>query len=207
MPVVTVSRQIGSGGAEVAARVARALGWTLLDDAIVDAVAARLGVARADVEAHEERVPSLVERLASALTLATPETFPPAVDDPLAPSEERIVEVTARVIDEAVQRGPCVIVGRGAQARLAHRHDALHVLCHAPRAALVRRVASRLGLSPADAERRVDEVNRQREQYVRRHWQREWLSPLNYHVCVDTEWLGVDGAAALVVELARERLG
>ena len=57
MPVVTISRYFGAGGGEVAERVAAALGWTLLDNAVVDAVAQRLGVPIADVSALEERVP------------------------------------------------------------------------------------------------------------------------------------------------------
>ena len=73
MAVITISRLYGSGGSEVAQRVADTLGWELLDNAIVDAVAARLDMSAEEVEAREERVPSLVERLASAMTLGSPE--------------------------------------------------------------------------------------------------------------------------------------
>jgi cytidylate kinase len=195
----------GSGGSEVAELVASALGWTLLDDAVVDAVAARLGVTPAEVKARDERVPSLAERLVDTLSLASPELAPPAATG-LPPSESQLVEVTHHVIDEVVQSGPAVLVGRGAQCMLAEREDALHVFCYAPRAALVRRTVEQLGLSNSDAEKRVTDTNRQRERYVRRHWDRAWRDPENYHVCVDTSWLGIPETAALVVELARKRL-
>ncbi|MFN2567946.1 MAG: AAA family ATPase [Gemmatimonadaceae bacterium] len=205
MPVITISRMFGSGGSEVAELVASALGWTLLDDAVINAVAARLGVAPAEVKAREERVPSLAERLVDTLSLASPELAPaPAAGFP--PTEGQLVEVTHHVIEEVVQAGPAVLVGRGAQCVLAERDDALHVFCYAPHAALVRRTVERLGVSLADAERRVAETNRQRERYVRRHWDRAWRDPGNYHVCVDTSWLGVPEAASLIVRLARERL-
>ena len=206
MPVVTISRYFGAGGGEVAERVAAALGWTLLDNAVVDAVAQRLGVPIADVSALEERVPPLAARIARALALASPE-LPTELDDAPPLDEAAVIEVTDRVIEEAAARGPCVVVGRGAQCLLAERADALHVLCHAPHAALVRRVAARRGVPSAEAERLVRETNRQREQYVRRHWHREWLDVRNYHLCVDTEFLGIEGAAALVTEVAREKLG
>lgn len=196
----------GAGGSEVAARVARELQWTLLDNDVVDAVAERLGVARAEVSAREERVPSLIERLAEAMALGSPELMPQMTDTKLPPSEERLVDVTRRVVEEAVGRGPVVVVGRGAQAMLAERTDALHVLCYAPKAALVARASQRLGVAPAAAEREVDAMNRQREAYVRRHWQRTWLGVENYHLCVDTAWLGLDRTVALVVQLARARL-
>jgi cytidylate kinase len=205
MPVITISRMFGSGGSEVAELVASALGWTLLDDAVIDAVAARLGIAPAEVKAREERVPSLAERLVDTLSLASPELTPPGAAG-LTPTEAQLVQVTQHVIEEVVQSGPAVLVGRGAQCVLAEREDALHVFCYAPRAALVRRTVERLGLPPTEAERRVTDTNRQRERYVRRHWNRAWRDPENYHVCIDTAWLGVPAAAALVVQLARERL-
>jgi cytidylate kinase len=203
-PVITISRMFGSGGSEVAEPVATTLGWTLLDDAVIDAVAARLGVAPAEVKAREERVPSLAERLVDTLSLASPEFAPPGAG--LTPTEAQLVDVTQHVIDEVVHAGPAVLVGRGAQCVLAERADALHVFCYAPHAALVRRTVERLGITRAEAERRVSETNRQRERYVRRHWDRAWRDPSNYHVCLDTEWLGVPDAASLIVSLARGRL-
>jgi cytidylate kinase len=207
MPLVTVSRQYGSGGSEVAERVANALGWQLWDNALVDEVARRLGVSTEEVSAREERVPSLPERIASALALGMPEVMPTVADLAAQPSEERIVAVTQRVIEEAVHAGPSVLVGRGAQCMLAARADALHAYCYAPAEALASYVVTNLGVPADDARRAVTERNQQREQYVKRHWKRDWRDPANYHICVNTAWLGLDGAAELLVQLARERFG
>ncbi|MDE3150882.1 MAG: cytidylate kinase-like family protein [Gemmatimonadota bacterium] len=204
MAIVTISRMYGSGGSQVAERVADALGWDVLDNAVVDAVAQRLGVSVAEVSAHEERVPSLVERLAAAMTVSVPEMLP-VTDTTLQAPEERIVAVTKAVIEEAVQAGHAVLVGRGAQCMLANRPDALHVYCYAPRAALAAYVVSERGVSQDEALHIVDTMNHQREQYVRRHWQREWRAVENYDLCVNTGTLGIDGAARLVTDLARER--
>jgi cytidylate kinase len=205
MPVITISRMFGSGGSEVAELVSSALGWTLLDDAVIDAVAARLGVAASEVKARDERVPSLAERLVDTLSLASPELAPASAAG-LPPSETQLVDVTHHVIDEVVQAGPAVLVGRGAQCMLAERDDALHIFCYAPHAALVRKTVEQLGVTRDEAERRVRETNRQRERYVRRHWDRAWRDPSNYHVCIDTAWLGIPETATLIVGLARERL-
>jgi cytidylate kinase len=207
MPLITVSRQFGSGGSEVAERVATALGWHLYDNAVVDEVARRLGMSTEEVSSREERVPSLPERIASAMALGVPEVMPTVADLATQPSEERIVAMTKRVIEEAVQAGPAVLVGRGAQYMLAARADALHVFCYAPPDALASYVVSNLGVSPADAHRIVAENNHQREQYVKRYWNRNWRDVANYHLCVNTAWLGLDGAADLIVQLARERFG
>lgn len=207
MSIITISRMYGSGGSDVAKLVARELGWQLVDNEFVDAVAARLGIPSAEVESREERVPTLVQRLADTLALSTPEMGAPAGVLPLPPSEERLVEVTARIIEETVSRGNCVLVGRGAQSVLAERSDVLHVFCYAPHAALIERAAKKLAIPEKDAAKVVDDTNRQREQYVKKHYRRSWLAHENYHMCLNTEALGLDGAARLVVGVAREKFG
>ena len=202
MSIITISRMYGSGGSEIAARVAQRLGWSLFDNAFVDAVAERLGIPASEVQAREERTPSLVERLASALAVASPEILPPPTEQ-LPPSEERLAQVTRRIIEEAMARGNAVLVGRGAQSVLGRRADVLHVFCYAPRDALARRVAERRGIPIAEAEKMVDEINKQRDQYVRTTFKRAWKAHENYHLCVNTEWLGIEGAANLVVAAAR----
>jgi cytidylate kinase len=207
MPIVTVSRQYGSGGSEVAERVAQALGWKLYDNAVVEEVAARLRMTPAEVSAREERVPSLVERMASAMALGVPEVMPVVGEMATVPSEERMVMVTKRVIEDAIAAGPAVLVGRGAQCMLARRSDALHVYCYAAEDDLIRFVIENLGIPAAEAPKKVAEMNHQREAYVRLHWKRNWRDVANYDLCVNTATLGLDGAARLVTEVARERFG
>lgn len=207
MPVITISRMYGSGGSEVAERVATALGWSLFDNALIDAITARSGLSRDEVSAQDERVPSLVERIAAALSLGSPETIPAVESGPIETMEERVVAVTQRVIEEAVQSGPAVFVGRGAQCLLAERTDALHVFCFAPRTALRKYAMDRFGVNATEADHMVTDMNGQRRAYVKRHFNRDWLAHENYHLCVNTAWLGHEGAAELVVETARRKFG
>jgi cytidylate kinase len=195
----------GAGGSEVAARVAHALGWALFDNAMIDAVAERSGLTRAEVSERDERIPSMVERLATALSLGTPESMPAIPETRLMMTEERLVDITRRIIEEAVLQGPAVFVGRGAQCLLANRRDSLHVFCYASRPKLIEGAVKRLGVASKDAERVVTEMNRNRELYVRRHFNREWRDLTNYHVCLDTGWLGLDGAAHVVVEVVKNQ--
>jgi cytidylate kinase len=207
MAVVTISRQYGSGGSEVAERVARALGWKLYDNAVVEEVAQRLRMTPAEVSAREERVPSLVERMATAMALGVPEMMPMVGDLAAQPSEERMMMMTRRVIEDAVRAGPAVLVGRGAQCMLAARTDALHVFCYAPMEELVRYAVEVLDIPFGEAERKVTEMNHQREEWVKQHFKRDWRDLANYDLCLNTARLGLDGAAELVTLVARERFG
>src|SRR5258708_9185868 len=207
MPLITISRMYGSGGSEIAAIAARTLGWKLYDNEIIDGIAERSGLSRAEVAEKEERVQSLAERISGAFTLGTPEAMPPFPDGQPNTTEEEIVAATKRVIEEAVQRGPAVFVGRGAQCLLAERSDALHVFCYAPNAALIAYARDRRGIPAKEVEKKVHDMNKQREQYVRRHWSPDWLSPLNYHLCLDTSWHGIERSAEIVVDAAKTSLG
>ncbi len=206
MAVLTVSRLYGSGGSEIAEIVAKELGWSLLDNAVVDAVAARMGLSVAEVRDREERVPSLVERLTSAMAMGSQEWMSP-IAEAKRPTDEQLIEVTRRIIEEAISRGPLVVVGRGTQEMLAEREDTLHVFCYAPRKALIARTMKREGVSAEEAARLVDNINRERDQWVRLHWERDRRAHENYDLSVNTERLGIQGAADLIVAAARMRFG
>lgn len=206
MAVLTVSRLYGSGGSEVAAIVAKELGWSLLDNAVVDAVAARMGLSVAEVMDREERVPSLVERITSAMAMGSQEWMSP-IAEAKRPTDEQLIEVTRRIIEEAISRGPLVVVGRGTQEMLAERDDTLHVFCYAARKALIARTMEREGVNADEAARLVDNVNRERDQWVRLHWERDRRAHENYDLSVNTERLGIQGAADLIVIAARQRFG
>lgn len=202
MSVITVSRLYGSGGSEVAARVAEALGWSLLDNAVVDAVAARLGVAPSEVASREERSPSLVERIVDTMALGSQDWLSPLSASKRPPTEEELVDVTRHIVEEALARGPAVVVGRGAQSMLAARTDALHVFCYAPKGALIARSMARDALDEEEATKKVEETNAHREQWVRKHFNRSWREHANYHLAVNTGWLGIAGAADIIISSA-----
>ena len=204
MAILTVSRLYGSGGSEIAARCAEILGWSLLDNTVVDAVAARMGLSVAEVRDREERVPSLVERLTSAMAMGSQEWMAPMAAAK-RPTDEQLIEVTRHVIEEAIATGPLVVVGRGAQAMLAARQDALHVFCYAPRKALIARTMRREGVGIEEATRLVDNTNKERDQWVRLHWERDRRAHENYDLSVNTERLGIQGCAQLIVDAAKRR--
>lgn len=205
MAVITISRQYAAGGSDIARRVAERLAWELIDNEFVDRVAERVGLAPEEVEAREERVPRLAERLARVLATSSPEIFVPAgqVHDD---EQARLVKVTERVITEAVQHGNAVMVGRGAQAYLAERERTLHVFVVAPREARIAAAVERLGMARKEAEKCVDRVDDQRRRYVRSHYDRAWDHAANYDLVLNSAAFKYEGCAALVIEAAR-RLG
>src|SRR5207245_9276587 len=116
-----------------------------------------------------------------------------------------LVKVTERVIAEAATHGRVVLVGRGAQAVLGNRPDALHVYVVASKAFRMKLAVERLGADPAQVERVVDETDRQRDQYVKTYYGRHRHEVTNYDLVVNAERLGFEGAAGLIVTEAKRR--
>ena len=205
-PVITVTRQYASGGSEVARSAATTLGWTLIDNEFVDEVARRAGLPPDEVAQLEERAPGLLERLARTLAVASPEMFIAQASVPRVEQDEAtLVKVTERVIGEAAAHGRAVLVGRGAQAVLAQRPDALHVYVVAGREWRMRLAVERLGVDPASVAKVLDETDRQRDHYVKTHYRRARPDPVNYDLVVNAEKLGIEGAAGLIVAEAKRR--
>src|SRR5881628_3263364 len=205
-PVITITRQYASGGSEVARLVAAELGWDVIDNEFVDEVARRAGLPPDAVAQREERAPGLLERLARTLAAGSPEMFIATAGVPrVEPDEAAIVQLTERVIAEAAAHGRIVLVGRGAQAVLAQRPDALHAYVVAGKPWRIRLAVERLGVIEPDAERVLDETDRRRDQYVRTYYGRPRQDVVNYDLVLNTEKLGIEGAAALVVAETRRR--
>src|ERR1041385_834238 len=98
--IITISRQFGAGGSEVARRVATELGWRVVDNELIDRVAARAGLPPEEVARKEERAPGFVERLARALARSAPELFPRQAEAATQTAEGIPVRVTEAVVGE-----------------------------------------------------------------------------------------------------------
>ena len=205
--IITISRQYGAGGSETARRVASALGWRVVDNELVEEVAARAGLPPADVAEREERVPSFAERLARTLAAATPELFAArsAWRDRSQASGSRPGTDHGNGGRRAGGKGKVVLVGRAAPAVLARERDSLHVQLVAPRAYRIQAAAERLGVDPDQAARTVDETDRARAAYLRQYYRRDWYDPVNYHMVLNTGLLGLDGVTDLILNEAARR--
>lgn len=205
--LITVSRQYGAGGSDVARRVADALGWRVVDNELVEEVAARAGLPREDVAEREERLPSFAERLARSLAASTPELFAAPAPGGTVPKldEADLVRITETVVAEVAAKGRVVLVGRAAPAVLAREDDSLHVKLVAPRDYRIRAAADRLGVDLKKAAEITDETDAMRQRYLRQFYRRDWNDPVNYHMVLNTGALGPEGAAQVIVGEARRR--
>jgi cytidylate kinase len=205
--IVTVSRQIGAGGSEIASRVAAALKFRLVDNELIDRVALQVGLSRTQVANREERAPGFLERLVRALSRSVPELQSTPADRPPEPEEKSLVAATEKVVADLAAEGRVVLVGRAAPAVLSGTHDALHVKIVAPVPFRIGRIREADRVDEREAERRLRESDANRARYHRHHYGRDWGDPANYHIVLNAGMLGIEGATEIIVARARAMWG
>lgn len=201
--LITISRQYGAGGTEVAAHVAKLLDWAVFDDELLREIAARAGITPQEAAELEERMPSFVERLALSNAFPAPDMLLPAAELIGEPEENKIARITREVVAEVGRRDRLVMVGRSAAAILARQAGTLHARLVAPREFRIRVAIERRGIAPAEAARIVDETDKNRRRYHREFYTRDWDDPTHYDMVLNTERLGFEGAAQLIAARAR----
>src|ERR1700752_509367 len=162
--IVTVEREYGSGGGEIAQLLAKQLGWKLWDQLLTEEIARLAECPKSVVEVREERTDPLYYRLFKSFLRGSYEGSINALKLKVVDSES-ILKFTQRVVEHAAKTGNSVIVGRGSQQFLRNRQDALRVFLYAPREEKVRRLVAR-GKSGKEAEERVDTVDRERADFI-----------------------------------------
>ena len=129
--VITIEREYGSGGAEIAKRVAARLGWKLCDQLLTNEIARLMECDCRVVEEHEEKRDPLFYRLFKPFMRGSYEGSLNAPRLKMADTD-CIREVAERVVKDVSERGQCVIVGRGSAYYLQGRTDAFHAFVYAP---------------------------------------------------------------------------
>jgi cytidylate kinase len=182
--VITVEREYGSGGGEIAGQLATRLGWKLWDQQLTEEIARLANCPKAMVEGREEKNDPLYYRLFKSFLRGSFEGSQNAHKLNLVDSES-ILKITQKVVEHAAGKGNCVIVGRGSQHFLANRQDALRVFLYAPRENKVQRLISR-GKGEREAEELVDTVDGERADFIQRYFHAEWPNRSLYHAMINT---------------------
>jgi cytidylate kinase len=182
--IITIEREYGSGGGDIAQLVANQLGWKLWDQRLTEEIARLAHCPKEVVEAREERQDPLYYRLLKSFLRGSYEGSINAPKLNLVDSET-ILRITRRVVEHAAEHGNCVIVGRGSQQFLKNRPDTLRVFLYAPRADKVRRLKSR-GKSEKEAEELVDRIDKERADFIAKYFNVEWPDRAVYHSMINT---------------------
>ena len=196
--IVTIEREYGCGGGEIAQQLAAELGWELWDQSLTEEIAKLAECPKAVVEVREERTDPLYYRLFKSFLRGSYEGSLNAYKLKVVDSES-IAKITQRVVENVAKTGNSVIVGRGSQHFLRNNPDTLRVFLYAPREAKVRRLLAR-GKSENEAQQLVDSVDRERADFIDKYFRVEWPNRALYHAMINTA-IGDKGAVHLILDV------
>lgn len=196
--VITISREYGSGGRTIGELLAGEMGYTFYDKVLIDLAAKKSGFAIDYIKNTEEQItPNFLFNLAANGYYANT-VF---VNDGL-PASDSLFMMQTKIIREAAEKGPCVIVGRCADYILRGRSDCLNVFVHAPLAFRVKHAVSSYGLPAAGAEKTVERNDRIRAKHYQYYVGAKWGEARRYHVAVDSSVFGLEDIAKSIAAAA-----
>jgi cytidylate kinase len=195
---ITIDREVGCGGVEIAAQIARRLNWKLIDKCLIFDIAKMANVDVEAVKKLDEHPDPLLTRISRLFWGGGAERGIVSTD---CFDCKKMTELTRSVFLQAANEGHRVIVGRGAPYHLGGRDDTFHVFLYAPRDFKIKRVRQYC-TSDDHAEQVIDTADSDRAAFLRQHFHREWPERHVYHLMVNTS-VGEDAAVDAILLAAR----
>jgi hypothetical protein len=195
--VITVEREYGSGGGEIAAKLAGRLGWKLWDQLLTEEIARRMNCQCRDVEEFEEKRDPAYSRLLKAFMRGS---FEGSLNAPRLKMVDTdcVRDVVQQILPDLAEAGNGVIVGRGSAYYLGNRPDAFHAFIYAPYQEKVRRLQAR-GKSEKEALELAETVDRDRAAFIKRYFDVDWPGRHRFHLMVNSG-AGDDVAVEIILD-------
>lgn len=188
--VITISREFGSGGRELGIKLAESLGIPFYDKELIFMAAEESDMAEDAVLHYDEHLPFIEEPLDRQF-------YSPFSSVYQVPMSDQIFLAQSRVIRKLAEKGPCVIVGRCADMVL---EDSINLFLYARMKQRIKRMNSlETGVDPEKMEGRIREVDRKRKDYYQYYTGNEWGKAQNYHLCLESGLVGVEGCLKAVL--------
>jgi cytidylate kinase len=201
--VVTISRQFGSGGAEVGHIVAQESGLLYVDQSIIAEVAKRLGINEEQAARQDEQAVGEVGHILEALRSSSPFNlhynylFKPG-NLPTQAQEIAYLRLTQRVLLELATEGDVVIIGRGSQFLLRGAARTLHIYIFAPLDIRIEQVMNLYHVNRNSAKEMIDRRDYEHNAYLGRYYGGNQHQPYLYHLLINTGLFTYELAADLI---------
>lgn len=195
--VITITRQFGSLGRQIAQRMSEKLGVEFYDRDIVDGVAKKLSLPYSEVEEKEESAVKLLPKTFSRMA------YP--LGQGATEIQNQIFEAQQNMIKFLVERESCIVVGRCADFILSDEPNVMHIYIYAPYEDRVKNSVEELGLEMEEAKRMIRRVDEARDSY---HMNYAGFYPDDKRfkdILVNSSFLGVEGTADYLVNVVRQK--
>ena len=203
--VITISRQLGSGGAYLGQRLAQCLKFSYLDHEILHQAAEELKIPVEHLAVRDEKVTSNWQSVLQSFAYANSWTYAPPSLDIL--NDKDLYNVESDIITRITNQCSAVIVGRGGHYVLRNHPRCLNIFLHADIKFRQQRVEQVYNVSGQKALKLMNSVDQERARYLKALTGLDWLDARQYHLSLDTGILGMEKSEAIILETFHIRFG
>lgn len=195
-PVITISRQYGSGGREIGKALSEALSIPYYDNELI-ALAAQESGFSADLFKN-------ADQNASNSLLFSLSMYGSATGTYNMPLGDQVFVIQSDIIKKVAQKGPCIIVGRCADYTLREQKNCLSVFLCAPLEVRINHAIKNYGVDAKKAREIITKTDKKRSVYYAHFTGEKWGSSENYHITIDTSRIGIEGTSRALAAIARD---
>lgn len=191
--IISISREYGSGGHEIAEKVAAELGLQFYDRSMLDEIASKMDIKLEVLQKYDEKPRNFM--------------LSRRVGNHTNSMEEIVAEIQFEFIKEKAQSGESfVIVGRCAETVLKEFDGLITIFVNGNKDKKLERVMKKYELNESGALAKMVRHDKTRKQYHNRHSEHKWGDSRFYDLCINSSYLGVDGTVRVLENYIRERI-
>ncbi|HPB02350.1 MAG: AAA family ATPase [Bacteroidales bacterium] len=197
--IITISRQLGAGGAYIGQQIARKLKIHYADHEIIRKAAEKLSVKEEDIERRDEKTQPFWETMLFSSGYA-PEFYVP-INIKYAPTDAEMYNVEMSIMQKLAENIDAVIIGRGGFHIFKDRPNTLKVFLFAPKEYRIDRVMTEHNLNEAEAKKAIEDSDRERAKYIDAFTGLKWIESTNFDLTLNTSKLGLDKTAEAILAM------
>jgi cytidylate kinase len=203
--ILTISRQMGSGGAYLGQRLAIRLNASYLDHDIVRQAAQELKISEEYLHSRDEKVTSRWHSVLQSIAYSNSWSYAPPPLDIL--NDADLYKCESDIINRVASQRAAIIVGRGGYWVLRHHHRVLSVFLHAPISFRQKRVEELYHVTQSQALKLINSIDQERARYLKALTGADGSDASLYHLCLDTSAIGLEKCEAIILEALQARFG
>jgi CMP/dCMP kinase len=196
--IITISRQLGSGGAYIGQQLAKKLNILYADREIIRQTADKLSVLEETVESRDEKLSSFWKSFLRSYAFGTPDVYVPPKNN--TPTSRELFEAETETIKRIARECSAVIIGRSGSYVLRDHPNRISLFIHGDIASRRRRIQELYHVSEEAAGKMIDQSDKERALYHLTFTGKEWTDARRYHMTIDTGKLGLDKSVELILK-------
>jgi cytidylate kinase len=195
--VITISRQLGSGGAYVGQQLAKNLNVFYADREIIGQAAKQLSVLKEDLESRDEKILSFWQSFIQSFAIAPDVYMPPQI---IAPTDRELFKVETKIIEHIAKERSAVIIGRCGAYVLREHPNHVNIFLHSDITFRKSRIQSLYNVSEEVAGKMIAQSDKERALYHHTFTGKEWTDARRYDISINTSKIGLDKSVELILK-------